>query len=290
VQFELLDLLDLALLRLAKLGRRKLAESTPEQNRAFYDAFFTATDESVRWSHLDPRRQVAQQVLCDAVVEYVPEGSSIVEIGCGLGDNLLMLAGRWHLTGIDYSACSTQIAARRLAGGAHIVNGSATALPIASNTAGGVLCLEVLEHLQDDKTALREIHRVLAPQGVLIASVPYRHWFQAYFHLMGHYRHYARPDFEELLRITGFHVLDHLRNYPRWHRMMNYSYITCRVLAQLSQLARSPASPVDVRLPGSSRRLIDWFTERLLPLYREEHEISYSGLETSTFLVAAKCS
>jgi len=35
------------------------------------------------------------------------------------------------------------------------------------------LCLEVIEHIEDDGKAVRDICRVLKPGGFLIAAVPY---------------------------------------------------------------------------------------------------------------------
>jgi ubiquinone/menaquinone biosynthesis C-methylase UbiE len=49
---------------------------------------------------------------------------------------------------------------------------SAEALPFHNETLDVVLLIEVLEHVQNDKVALKEIHRVLAPGGVLILTTP----------------------------------------------------------------------------------------------------------------------
>ena len=54
------------------------------------------------------------------------------------------------------------------------------------------LCLEVLEHIEDDQRAVREIHRVLRPDGLLIAAVPYTYYWPQYLKLLGHFRHYTR--------------------------------------------------------------------------------------------------
>lgn len=48
-----------------------------------------------------------------------------------------------------------------------------TALPFADGAWSVVLCLHVLEHVRDDRAAVREIYRTLAPGGYAIAQVPH---------------------------------------------------------------------------------------------------------------------
>jgi SAM-dependent methyltransferase len=48
---------------------------------------------------------------------------------------------------------------------------------IADGSAGSILCISVLEHVADPHRAVREMHRILQPGGVVIASVPF---FTAY--------------------------------------------------------------------------------------------------------------
>jgi SAM-dependent methyltransferase len=55
-----------------------------------------------------------------------------------------------------------------------ILDGDATALPIADDSADAVLLLDVVEHIAEPERALAEAHRVLRPGGVLILSVPHR--------------------------------------------------------------------------------------------------------------------
>lgn len=49
----------------------------------------------------------------------------------------------------------------------------ATALPLKANRFTFILCSEVLEHLEDDETAVRELARVLASDGKAVITVPY---------------------------------------------------------------------------------------------------------------------
>jgi hypothetical protein len=68
------------------------------------------------------------------------------------------------------------------------------------------------------------MRRVLQPRGVLVLTVPYRHWFPAYRRLIGHERHYNRRTLIALLARHGFTVEQYIPNFPRWHRAADYVY------------------------------------------------------------------
>jgi SAM-dependent methyltransferase len=53
------------------------------------------------------------------------------------------------------------------------VTAGATSLPFAPDSFRFILCSEVLEHLDDDDSAVSEIARVLSPEGKLVITVPY---------------------------------------------------------------------------------------------------------------------
>ena len=72
-------------------------------------------------------------------------------------------------------------------------------------TFDGAVCGEVLEHLEDDRTAMGEIARVLAPGGVLVATVPANPWRYDWLdHWAGHQRRYTPEGMGAKLREAGF--------------------------------------------------------------------------------------
>lgn len=52
--------------------------------------------------------------------------------------------------------------------------GDLTRLPLASDSCDLVVCYHVLEHIPDDRAAMREIARALAPGGIAVLQVPHR--------------------------------------------------------------------------------------------------------------------
>ena len=47
-------------------------------------------------------------------------------------------------------------------------------LPLRNSSVDLIVCLHVLEHVSDDRSAMSEIARVLSPHGVAIVQVPFR--------------------------------------------------------------------------------------------------------------------
>src|SRR6056297_1298490 len=54
------------------------------------------------------------------------------------------------------------------------MNGDIENLNLGNDTQDLVICLHVLEHVENDRKALQEIHRVLKPGGIAIMAFPFR--------------------------------------------------------------------------------------------------------------------
>ncbi len=52
------------------------------------------------------------------------------------------------------------------------VAGDLSAAPLRDDTVDGALCIHVLEHVDDDRRAIKELFRVLKPGGWVVVSVP----------------------------------------------------------------------------------------------------------------------
>lgn len=81
----------------------------------------------------------------------------------------------------------------------------AAALPLAAGSQAAVLCSEVLEHVPDPRQVLRQIHRVLAPGGCLLITVPFL------FRQHGDpsdYGRYTEWYWDETLRELGFEQIE----------------------------------------------------------------------------------
>lgn len=67
--------------------------------------------------------------------------------------------------------------------------GDIHALPLADNSVDAIICIAVLEHVEDPLLALREIHRVLKPGGYCFLYVPFLFYYHAE---IGYYQDFWR--------------------------------------------------------------------------------------------------
>lgn len=104
----------------------------------------------------------------------------ILDAGCGGGLVTVALARHGHnVTGIDPAAGAVEYAhssagAQGLQELAHFHRGSIYTLPFADSSFDAVVCSDVLEHLTDLPSALREMRRVLRPGGLLLVDTIHR--------------------------------------------------------------------------------------------------------------------
>ncbi len=102
------------------------------------------------------------------------DGERVLDGGCGMGSHLLAM-GRLRtlsLVGLDGDDARLRRAQRERVP-ARLVRGHLCQLPFAGASFDKGLMTEVLEHVDDDRGALREVFRVLKPGGVLALSVPH---------------------------------------------------------------------------------------------------------------------
>lgn len=69
--------------------------------------------------------------------------------------------------------------------------------------------LDVLEHIPDHERVLREVHKALAPGGLLFVTTPALPCFWTWNDDVGHHlRRYSKSDFRQLSDACGFQLLD----------------------------------------------------------------------------------
>ncbi len=107
------------------------------------------------------------------------EGGRVLVDGCGVGMYVEKLGAFSECVhGLDIEFERVAEAAKRLD---HLVCGTGEFLPYASDSFDAILSHEVIEHVQDDEAAAREMIRVLKPGGRLVLFCPNR-WYPVETH------------------------------------------------------------------------------------------------------------
>jgi len=150
------------------------------------------------------RRKIIRRFL----IKYFPHGAGeILEAGCGTGGNLELLEdfGSVHAMEMDEDA--------RIMANSHNVcrvrNGK---LPdnIPFTRSFNLICMfDVLEHVEDDSTALQAVKTKLYTNGKLLLTVPaYRFLWSSHDYAHQHKRRYGLGGLVHLVENSGFKIIN----------------------------------------------------------------------------------
>ena len=164
--------------------------------------------------------------MADTIRPYVKQ--RVLEIGAGMGNLTRALARgrqRYIASDIDHEHLSRLQSRLR-----HYLNvetrtcdlsKSADFEPLA-DAVDTVICLNVLEHIEDDLGALRNIYSALSPGGRAIVLVPCgQDIFGTLDVILGHYRRYSASQLRERFEASGFEIerileFNHISR-PSWY-------------------------------------------------------------------------
>ena len=157
--------------------------------------------EETHWWYVGRRRII--QTLVEKIVNS--SNPRILDVGCGTGANLKMLAECGRAEGVDISPQAVDFCRER--GLDSVKLGAIEQLPYESGSFELVTALDVIEHLDDDVAGLREIRRVLCRDGRVLVFVP------AFMFLWGvqddvsnHRRRYTLPSLLKAVEAAGFAI------------------------------------------------------------------------------------
>jgi len=128
----------------------------------------------------------------------------ILECGSGISP---VIARTDRIVYLDLSFTALKILKRTHSKGCYVA-GDAAHLPFKSAVFSHAVSSEVLEHLEDDQKAIKELARVMYPSGRLVVSFPHRKFYFAYDdRFVNHLRRYEVFEMEDRLKAAGFKLL-----------------------------------------------------------------------------------
>lgn len=163
-----------------------------------YGDLFSLEDK--HWWHISKRRIVRK--LIDKYNNL--ENPKILDIGCGTGRNIEELADLGQIYGLDNSREALRFCKKR--GLKNLIFGSAEKTNLPNNSFDIITLLDVLEHTDDDKT-LKEIHRILKKNSLLIITVPAFNWLWSQWDIVLHHkRRYTRESLTTILERNNYRI------------------------------------------------------------------------------------
>ncbi len=187
----------------------------------------------------------------------LPEHARILDAGCGSGRNMLELARLGSVTGVELSGTSVALARERGVG--EVVEGSVLEMPFADDSFDLAVSLDVIEHLEDDLTALRELRRTVAPGGALLVTVPAYQWlWSGHDEINHHHRRYTRRSLQRVAEQAGWRQL----RTTYFNSLLLPAAIVLRVLERVNR-AKTTETSLDLWIPPEP---VNWLLERPLTL------------------------
>jgi SAM-dependent methyltransferase len=199
------------------------------------------------------RRTVLERVIAD--LRLAP-AIRILDAGCGSGRNMVELARHGVVTGVELSQTSACLARARGVG--EVVEGSVLETGFADDSFDLAACLDVIEHLEDDVGALRELRRVVAPGGPLLVTVPAYQWlWSGHDEINHHHRRYTRRSLMSVAEQAGWK----LTRTTYFNSLLLPVAILLRVLDRFN--SKTTESSLDLWIPPEP---MNWLLERPLAL------------------------
>lgn len=200
-----------------------------------------------------------RRIVWSLVERYMQGGRTgqrlkICELGCGTGGNLVEMADKHDVTGVECSPHALAFARQKL--GDRVICGrlpNEVDLPPGSYDV--VLLTDVLEHIEDDAASARTTLRLLQPGGIVVATVPAYQWLYSprdkHHH---HFRRYGKRQFAALWpqSIAETVLLSH-------YNMFLFAPAAAARLA--SKLLSNENEPGDLAVPP---RIVNSFLSRVM--------------------------
>jgi SAM-dependent methyltransferase len=146
-----------------------------------------------------------------SLARWTAPSATIMDIGCSSGYMLRDLRERFPqatVLGADYIRGPLEKLAVAMPG-IPLLQFNLVECPLPDRCLDAVVLLNVLEHIQDDAAAARQVCRLLRPGGIAVIEVPAGpHLFDIYDRQLLHFRRYDLRGLEQMLRGAGLDILE----------------------------------------------------------------------------------
>jgi SAM-dependent methyltransferase len=165
------------------------------------------------------------------VARLVGSGRRVLDVGCGQGELMLLLAKGNTVSGLDFSQKMVGVCRSK---GLFVKLGDAEKIPFLSGSFDVVCAVGLVEYLKSDDHFFQEVHRVLVPHGFAVVSFRnelFREWSGRVFEPE---RRSHNPDSVEFEGFQAERIVFLHEHFP--HRFADQKYFHSSFLAKLRKV------------------------------------------------------
>lgn len=183
----------------------------------YTERYFLGAGDADATEHITAlKRATAQRYVSQLAARRPPAGTRLLEVGCGQGEFLVeaQRAG-FDVYGVEYAAAAVATARARLgaagSGAERVQVGELAAARFADAAFDVVAFFDVIEHVRDPLAFLREVRRILRPNGCVFVVTPSldslsarlmgRHWME---YKLEHLYYFTKKALAAALQQAGF--------------------------------------------------------------------------------------
>lgn len=137
-----------------------------------------------------------------AWARQLPVGARVLDVGSAAGGHVMALSQEgFQVDSLEYSDWAV---AHQRSRGIRVTQGDARAIPWDDAAFDAVICLDVLEHIDEHEQVASELRRVLKPGGRFLVAAPEdASMWSAHDEAVGHVRRYSKAGIIQLLDSAG---------------------------------------------------------------------------------------
>lgn len=145
--------------------------------------------------------------ILSAMIEKLdlPQNSKILEVGCGTGGNLQMLAKFGEVSALEMDETARAIASKKTNNRYDIRDGYCPdKIPFTEQNFDLICMFDVLEHIEQDTETLLAIKKLLKNNGRILITVPAYQWlYGAHDEFLHHKRRYTATQLRKKIAAAG---------------------------------------------------------------------------------------
>ncbi len=136
----------------------------------------------------------------------IPVNGRVLDLGCGTGTLFEFLKQWGRVFGLELSSEALLLAHSR--NSVPLVQAAADAVPFKSHSFSVVALFDCLEHLPDDRLAMKQVLELLKPDGYVLITVPAFNALHSRRDIqLAHIRRYSPAQLRSLIVQSGFHIV-----------------------------------------------------------------------------------